>query len=374
MSRIITDPEKLKAFYAQRRVWQGIPSVEVTKGGRTFVTFYSGGVREGLGNYCMVVMSDDEMHYSEPILVAISEGRRCFDPCLWIDPLGRLWFTWSQCPDDGCFASICEDPDAKQLVWSEPFLIGHNIMMNKPTVLSTGEWLFPLAVWRDGVRLPILPKSFDYTVEPRMSRVYRSSDQGKTFEMIGASDVDDRYFDEHQILELKDGTLNMYVRTHYGIGLSQSFDGGVNWTKGGDSGIKSPSSRFHIRRLPSGRILLINHVDFDARNNLTALLSEDEGNTWPYQLLLDERSGVSYPDVSLGADGSIYVVYDRERGDAKCSLAEAQACAREILLARITEQEILNGKLMEKESYLKRIVSKLGQYSGDEEGLYPTDN
>ena len=106
MCSIITNSEELKKYSTGQRVWQGIPSVEVTKKGRIFATFYSGGVREGLGNYCMVVMSDDGVSYTEPIVVAISEGRRCFDPCLWIDPLGRLWFTWSRCPDDGCFASV----------------------------------------------------------------------------------------------------------------------------------------------------------------------------------------------------------------------------------------------------------------------------
>ena len=42
---------------------------------------------------------------------------------------------------------------------------------------------------------------------------------------------------------------------------------------------------------------MINHKDFTGRNNLTAFLSEDGGKTWPYTLLLDARSGVSYPDV-----------------------------------------------------------------------------
>ena len=34
-----------------------------------------------------------------------------------------------------------------ELVWSDVKYIANDVMMNKPTVLSTGEWLFPLAVW-----------------------------------------------------------------------------------------------------------------------------------------------------------------------------------------------------------------------------------
>lgn len=359
---LLIKPEQLKKYSTNQRHWQGIPSVEVTKKGRIFVTFYSGGVKEEIGNYSFVVMSDDGVHYTEPIAVAMAEEKRCFDPCLWIDPLGRLWFTWSQCPDDGLYGAICEDPDADELVWTEEFFIGHNIMMNKPTVLSTGEWLFPIAVWRDGVR-GIAPE-YDYKIGPRKSLVYSTVDQGKTFQMIGGSDVDHRSFDEHQILEMQDKSLNMYVRTYYGIALSKSYDRGVNWTKGCNSGLKNPSSRFHIKRLDSGRILLINHVDFQGRNNLAALLSEDDGKTWPYKLLLDERNDVSYPDVAEGPDGSIYVVYDRERGAFKSCLAEVNASAREILMAKITEQDIIDGCVNSETGYLKRVVNKIGTYEG----------
>ena len=59
---------------------------------------------------------------------------------------------------------------------------------------------------------------------------------------------------------------------------------------------------------------IINHNDFKGRNNLTAFISEDDGETWPYSLLLDRRNNVSYPDVKEDENGNIYVIYDRERG------------------------------------------------------------
>ena len=157
---LITEPAKLQQFYTPQRIWQGIPSVEVTEKGRIFVTFYAGGVKEEIGNYARVVKSDDGgKTYTEPIAVAYLDEHRCYDPCLWIDPLGRLWFNWSICPNDGLYGAVCDDPDADELTWSEPFFIGNDIMMNKPIVLTTGEWLFPLAVWADGIRS--LPPQFD---------------------------------------------------------------------------------------------------------------------------------------------------------------------------------------------------------------------
>ena len=360
---LITNSVELKKYESDKRIWQGIPSIEVTKGGRIFVTFYSGGVKEEIGNYCMLVESRDGKTYSEPVAVTYLEGHRCFDPCLWIDPLGRLWWTWSICPDDALWASVCEDPDAKELVWSEPFFVGNDIMMNKPIVTRDGGWLFPLAVWNYGIRTT-LPESFDSKTPEKGSFVYRSDDQGKSFYKLGGADVPNRHFDEHMVVELQDGRLMMLVRAFYGIGVSYSSDGGKTWTAGEDSGLGGPSSRFHIRRLKSGRLLLINHVDFTKRNNLTALLSEDDGKTWSAKLLLDGRSSVSYPDVAEGEDGYLYITYDRERGCHKKSFAEAQSNAREILVSRVTEADILHGALISEGSYLARIVSKLGEYTG----------
>lgn len=369
---LITNPNELRRFYTEKRIWQGIPSVEVTKKGRVFVTFYAGGVKEEIGNYAMVVKSEDGVTYSEPIVAAYMDGYRCYDPCLWIDPLGRLWFTWSICPDDALYGTICDDPDADELVWSEPFKIGHDIMMNKPIALSTGEWLFPLAVWGPGIRS--LPPQFDSKTEEKGSFVYKTSDNGKTFVRLGAADVRKRHFDEHMVVELQDGRLWMLVRTFYGIGQSFSSDRGKTWSDDSDSGLGGPSSRFHICRLKSGRLLLINHYNFHKRNNLTALLSEDDGKTWCAKLLLDGRNDVSYPDVKEADDGYIYITYDRERGAYKKNLAEAMSCAREILMSRITEQDILSGELTDSGSYLGRVVSALGDYQGDDPNPFGEPN
>jgi len=365
---LITNEMQLKSFYTDQRIWQGISSIEVTRKGRIFVTFYSGGTKEEFGNFAIVIRSDDGVTYTEPIVAAYREGFRCFDPCLWIDPLERLWFTWALAPEDAVYASICDDPDGEELNWSEPFCIGHDVMMNKPVVLSTGEWLFPLAVWNCDVRT--LAPEFDSKTPEKGSFVYKTSDNGKTFLKLGKADVPKRHFDEHMVVELQDGRLMMLVRTRYGIGVSYSYDRGATWTQGTDSGLGGPSSRFFISRLKSGRLLLINHVSFTKRNNLMALLSEDDGKTWSKGLMLDERSGVSYPDAKEADDGYIYITYDRDRGAFKKTLAEAESCAREILVARVTEKEILSGAVSCPGSYLKRVVSKLGKYRGPETNPY----
>jgi len=366
---LVTDREALHKYTTENRLWQGIPSIEVTKKGRIFACFYSGNIGEKFGNFSMVVKSDDGgAHFTEPIAVAVYENGRSFDPCLWIDPLGRLWFTWAVMPGHGVRGVICEDPDADELCWGEEFFIGHDVLMNKPIVTSDGRWLFPLAVWDDNNR--VLGKEFDTKEAVRGAFAYETTDCGKTFRALGAAQVPEREFDENMILELRDGRLAMFVRTKYGIGVAYSQDGGLTWSEGKPSGHTGPGSRFHIRRLASGNLLLINHMNFTGRNNLTALLSEDDGKTWPWQLLLDGRKNVSYPDVAEGADGFLYIIYDRERGASRKSLEQVYADAREVLFARITEADIKAGALVTEGSKLQQLISKLGKYAHEEEDPY----
>ncbi|MBC8544164.1 exo-alpha-sialidase [Bianquea renquensis] len=362
-----TDFEILHQYSACHRLWQGIPSIECTEKGRLFSAFYSGGTTEQLGNYCVLLKSDDGGDtWSEPIAAADAGGSyRCYDPCLWIDPLGRLWFIWAVMPDHAVWASLCDHPDADDLHWSPPRIIGHDVMMNKPIIASTGEWLFPMAVWDEGV---LVISECPTPQQERGSFVYRSYDQGQSFQKIGGADVKERSFDEHMLLEKYDGALWMLVRTRYGIGQSYSYDGGCTWTPGEDSGLGGPCSRFQIRRLTSGNLLLVNHHHFQGRNNLTALLSQDDGKTWDSHLLLDERSSVSYPDVTE-RDGYLYITYDRERGAAYNPTISPETSAREILFAKITEADILAGSLVHTGSFLKRIISKLGDYDGPDPRL-----
>ena len=267
----------------------------------------------------------------------------------------------------GVWVVICEDADADPLAWSTPRRIANGIMMNKPLVTSKGDWLFPCAIWRD--ESGSVPSERHGLEDEQFSNVYASDDEGKTITLRGHADVPMRSFDEHMIVEKRDGTLWMLVRTFDGLGESFSTDGGYTWTLGRKSHIDSPCSRFFIRRLRSGRLLMINHLNFQqridlddimqqgnvkrwkGRSHLTAMLSEDDGATWPYTLLLDERDEVSYPDAKEAADGYIYACYDHQR-----------VTEREILMARFTEEDILKGELCDPGSRLRILVNKaLGQ-------------
>lgn len=335
------------------RRWQGVPGIERAGNGRLWAAWYSGGEGEGGHNHVLLVSSEDDgRSWSAPHLVIDPPGViRAFDPVLWIAPSGRLFLYWSQSIHLydgrlGVWEIHTDNPGDANPAWSTPRRMFHGIMMNKPTVTSAGAWLFPVAIWPvERAHMGIRHHPDPEFAGLRFSCVYVSHDAGKTFSLLGKADVPGRNVDEHMIVERRDGSLWMLVRLIDGIGESFSFDGGATWSPGARSKLAGPGSRFFIRRLRSGRLLLVNHHEFVGRNNLTAFLSDDDGATWPAKLLLDARNLVSYPDGVEDPGGNLWIIYDRERKDAK-----------EVLLARITEADILAGRLVTRASQLQMMV------------------
>lgn len=310
------------------RMFQGIPGIERASNGRLWACWYGGGTGEDLHNYIMLVTSADDGRTWSPLkLVLDPDGDgpvRAFDPCLWHDPSGRLWLFWAQRAESAMpqlFAMSTSDSTSADPQWSKPARIADGIMMNKPIVTADGSWLLPTALWkREG-----------------SSRVVRSADQGKTWELIGSATIPepkDRNCDENMIVQRRDGSLWMLVRTGYGIGETTSTDGGKTWSEVMHSNIPHAASRFFIRRLASGKLLLIRHnaPDTKTRSHLTACLSDDDGKTWSAGLVIDERKGVSYPDAVEGPAGEIRVIYDFGRYREK-----------QIFMAVISEADVARG-------------------------------
>ena len=252
---------------------------------------------------------------------------------------------------------MCENPDASKLTWSEEREIGGEVLLNKPTIMTNGEWWFPSAVWGKGLmedspELKEIYRGLDKRKIVREAFAFVSVDEGKTFEKRGGVATKARSFDEHQFLELSDGRVAMYIRTEYGICVSYSSDGGYTWSEEKDTGIFSPNTRFFIRRLLSGNVLLISHQKSEdpqtpnLRTKLTAFISKDDGKTWGSSLLLDERANVSYPD-GQEENREIYVIYDRDRKGAG-----------EILLAKFKEEDVFL-KEIKGNGYLQKTITKL---------------
>ena len=76
-------------------------------------------------------------------------------------------------------------------------------------------------------------------------------------------------------------------------------------------------------------------------------------------MILDERENVSYPDLDEDENGNIYIIYDRER-DNRIKLNKEtwmSEAAKEIIVCKITIEDIINKKLSE-HSYIRKVISK----------------
>lgn len=351
---------------ASRRTFQGIPSIAHVPGGRLFAVWYAGGTTECRENYVLLVVSDDGGRtWSEEAVAVVDPPHplvRAFDSNLWLGPDGVLRWFWSQScagPDGswtpydgiaGVFVSELANPldPPRDFRFSTPRRIANGIMMNKPTVLADGAWLLPCSVWTGPsyLRHPSLDVH-------QGAAIVASEDGGQTYHVRGRIDMSQveggPCFDEHQVIQLRDGSLACYLRVRRGIAESRSQDGGQTWTPPrlrGDAPLIGPNSRFFIARLQSGRLLLVNHDSAAARERLTAFLSDDDGLSWPHRLLLDPRPGVSYPDATQLPDGSLRIIHDHDRQQGG-----------HILVSALREDDILAGRLVSPDAFLCRLAA-----------------
>jgi hypothetical protein len=340
-------------YWPRIRMWQGIPSIERTPGGRLWSTWYTGPMSEGFeGNYAVLVTSgDDGKTWSMPVAVydpSMFGGGNTGDPSLWVDPRGRLWWFLSRSLNVGdsrghrtVWAFCAEDPDVPEPKWGKPVFAGFGVTLNKPVVLKNGDWLRPVDL---------------FVRDPLRTQFYVSHDEGKSYQFLSKTPIKDVTFSEHMTVERSDGSLLTMVRTTYGIAQIESFDRGATWVNDRPfTTERNVNTRFYLARLKSGALLLVLNDHARQRTNMTAMLSEDDGKTWPHTLLLDERPMVSYPDGTEGSNGFIYITYDRGRYHRD---------QQEILFAKITEADIKAGKMTNLESRLKQLINRLADFGG----------
>ena len=169
-------------------------------------------------SFLMAATSDDNGEtWSKPRLVidgrstALPISRTVIIGNFWSDPSGKLWLFFDQTMNhfdgrSGLWAMVCENPDAENPVWSKPTRIWHGSMLNKPLVLSSGEWLLPSYLLQNkgfGPFNGIFPELDPY----RGVNVLVSKDQGKTWQLRGIRSFPNPDWHEAMIVEKKDGQL-----------------------------------------------------------------------------------------------------------------------------------------------------------------------
>jgi len=354
-------------YLDENRLFLCGPGITVSRGGRLWVTFKTGDIGEDEDNCTVVVTSGDKGEtWSQPVLAVDIDGPvRTNDPGIWTDPDGKVTLMFGQVCGfwdgrGGLWTMTAENGDDEHTKWSEPVRRCDGYTKNKPFITKDGNWLYLIEHmgpkgWRGRYAkgAPMDPALIHPRPELNHANVFVSDDQGKTLRFLGQSIIpeEDKTYQEHMIVEKRDGTLWMLGRTNDGVGEAFSKDQGKTWTEMAPAkGISGPSSRTFFQRLASGNLLLIKNGATigqpSERTHMTAYLSEDDGATWPYHILLDERA-TSYPDAAQDADGVLHVVHDFERHGAKI-----------VCYHRLTEADIQAGKVVTPGSVLGKVANQ----------------
>lgn len=265
---------------------------------------------------------------------------------MWAAPDGSLIWTWTDrdardyhdtCTD-GLWMSRIADAGAFSAP-SAPRCVAHGVMLGNPVEFSDGSWGLPVCAWYSRTS----------------SGLYVSTDRGTTWHWRGGARIpnyENREFDEHNIVELKDGRYWCVSRMRGdkgGIGQAFSKDKGVTWTPVEPFAVKNVNARSAVMRLKSGNLLLVKNGPIDkdvGRKELTAYLSDDEGATWKGGLLLDARRGATYPNGGQHPDGRIFLVHDQDRYGIQ-----------NVVLDIFTEADVLAGKIVSPKSKLGGLVT-----------------
>ncbi len=335
-------------YGAANERWAMNNGIAVTPKGRLWASWIGGG--DSPDAYTVCSYSDDGGEkWSAPALVVDGHDpahlpfpRSNIIANLWTDPSGamHLFVSQSMWHNDGrmgVWETVCRNPDDARPSWSPIRRICDGAALNKPIILRNGTWLLP-------VEAPGTCGQWVGTFGTKSGEAgafaLASTDGGRTWRRRGTLVVPESTWPENHLLELRDGTIRMYMRTHRGLRMAESRDECRTWgpvVK--PAGMDNPVARCQVRALSSGNWLFVKHLsppdsfNDNKRTGIIAYLSRDEGRTWEGGLVLDDREWVSYPDVEQGGDGLIYVTHDFERG------REA-----EILLHLFTERDVLAGK------------------------------
>ena len=315
--------------------------IEVT-GNRIWSSTFSGGSTEPhLLNHGVVVYSDDGgKTWNDPFIVIDNlthpDTVRVYEVTVWEDPGGRLWIFYCQTGDpwgsgavsSAAFAFVIENPQAApaEMKIEDMGMLYGGMSLNKPTVIELA----------DGKTQWLRSAHMNWTT---VTDVFASDDEGETWYKKGTAEGTACGAHETSVVQLSDGALMMTKRIDEGVGggleISYSADYGATWSRYEDelgAPFVNPGARTYMFKLQSGSLLLINNFHPSQRTNLTAFLSTDDGMTFPYSLVLDDRADVSYPDATQADDGTIYVCWDKGR----TTYAETR-------LSSFTEEDVMRG-------------------------------
>lgn len=202
-----------------------------------------------------------------------------------LPPTGHGWSEYSP-PYDRTIAEAARDAGKRSFGWMTRI---------KPLLLPGERIVLPL--YSDGFNFSLMAVS---------------DDDGHTWKP--GSPLAGRGPIQPALVRKKDGTLAAYLRDSGDaptrVQYSESGDQGQSWTPAVKTDIPNTAS-VEALVLQNGLWVLINNDTDRGRARLSLYVSDDEGKTWKWKHLLENREtgSYSYPALIQGADGRIHITY-----------------------------------------------------------------
>jgi predicted neuraminidase len=257
----------------------------------------------------------------ERLFLAVREpNTACYNPVLFYNREGRLWlyYKFGSNPASWSAGRVSSLDDGK--TWSEvehlpPGIFGP--IRTKPLLLPNGT---------------IISGSSVETRDAWTSFIERSSDGGFAWSKIGPIAFDEASAKplsgellgkghgradvsgiiQPALVSLGGGHLMLYARPTIRtarICISESTDGGLNWSVAHPLLLPNPNSGIDAVNLRDGRIVLVYNKSAVARTPLNVAVSQD-GKSFRDFAVLEEGAGeYSYPAIVQGSEGDIHITY-----------------------------------------------------------------
>jgi len=291
-------------------------------------------------------------NWSKPFLMADSQDLADCNPVLFIDRNEKLWLFWisvlarrwecgmlkyrtsTDYQGDGppkwdwqdvivlkpgeAFAEEVESkldamnyPEGTWAEYARPYPEQLIAASKDPYKRQTG-WMprvHPLQLNNGRILLPLYSDGFN------ISLIAISDDDGATWHasrpIVGSGPQ------QPSLIQRSDAAIVAYMRDTGDlpgrIQTSVSLDDGESWSIPVDLDIPNPDSSVEIIPLKSGKWLLVCNDTEDSRAQLTAYVSDDEGESWKWRRQIepsdDEGESFGYPSVIQARDGLIHLTY-----------------------------------------------------------------
>jgi predicted neuraminidase len=274
----------------------------------SLMTAWFGGSAEGKPDVAIWYSRRMSGHWTAPMELVREPNIACYNPVLFYNREGRLWFYYKFGPhpsgwsagrrwssDDGKTWSAVEHLPAGLYgpIRAKPLVLPDGTIVSGTSVESYHNW----ACW-----------------------IERSTDGGIRWTKIGPITLEPPPqtggIIQPSVVSLGGKRLVFYARSTAQTGricISESSDAGLTWSPARPLDLPNPNSGIDAVALRDGRVVLVYNNSTHDRTPLNVAVSTDGEKFRIFETLEDGPGEYSYPAIIQGKDGDLHITYTWKR-------------------------------------------------------------